>query len=687
MKYPWDTTPVNELTPQQKTQYGVDVSQVKEVTKPISQQPTQQETTSNIFGYEQGTKEKPITKDTKPIQTPQQRASQVVEQIQIRGALPVATATIPQSSHISIQAQPQQEQTIQQSLSPGYQQRIEALTQREKNLQTFKTNFYERIGIDIKQGDSYLIGVGKSIAQTPFELGSQVPIIGGRIAFAGESLFQPQGRQELVRAAKETPGAVISSYDIRKPQGLVNLGLTVLAVKGTADAISISKSTPSFNVEETVTKRTITPEVTVDSSQFKMETISGKKTFVGTGTSEAEFINTNPEQGYFEVKGSGKFNLAGKTKTFDTGGFGVSTEEGSLLTTRTYVQGGKGYLSTTETAGLVEEPFQAFKGITSTQELVKGNLKPTSVSTFMAKEVYVEDVFKPGGQSIFRKEVMSESGTPIAREQLLETSSVGVNAETFKSQFEGARGIDYTKIISNKESFKGVGESETILGTKGISLQSSQGQAMQQIAKQELIGQVKAYNQAQVAKNVAIPKGIQIIKTETMPQKQTFQIQQNQVFRLKESKQTTQPSIVKPEIKGETKIVEKAIPIIKSKTKSTQATKSAVSTKPIMDIKTITEITPVTKQTTKQIVSIRQVEVTKPNNYLFQSTGFGGGTPPPGFTLPKGGLNLEDEVALPKITKVQKHGYTPSIEAEIFNIHGKAPKYALSGLTIRPIVR
>ena len=448
------------------------------------------------------------------VKIPRQRAAQAVEQTQIRTTFPAETRFIPSSQRLSVteaetirQPPPpplQQERTI----SAGFERRIGTLIEREERLERGKQALYEGLGIQKQEGDSYLIGLGKTIARTPFEIGSMPVYYGGRAAFAAESLFDERGRGELIRAGKETPSAVISSYDIRQPEGLVNLGLTAFAIKGTAGAIKTARTKPSFIVEESVTMRTTTPEITSDITKVKIEAAVGKKIFKGFGESEQTFIDVVPEQGLFEVKGSGKFNIGTKKTTFETGGFGVSTEEGTILSSKTTTGKGKTYLSVTETSPLIKEPIQMFKGLDITQEITRTGAKPSVVSAFSTKELYVEDLFKGTGQSMFRKNIVGESGQPIATEQLLGTQKISVGAKEFNLAFEGRRNIGTERAVQNVEIIKetrpeftsGGGRQRVALETRVSS------QSMQNILKQELVGKIGTETKLDVLKTSLIPK-------------------------------------------------------------------------------------------------------------------------------------------------------------------------------------
>ena len=191
---------------------------------------TQQEQVANVFGYAQGTKEQPITKYSQPVSTPKERAEAVTTNIQTRQALPSSTATIPKNMNISIKQGGSNDNTNipkpNISNTGSYnnstmakeeikrRQNIESLLTREKRLQESKQLLFSKLGLvktpqqeqfNLLKPKETIIGVGKSIGQFPFNLASLPVEVGGRVGFAIESTTYPKGREELFRAAKETP--------------------------------------------------------------------------------------------------------------------------------------------------------------------------------------------------------------------------------------------------------------------------------------------------------------------------------------------------------------------------------------------------------------------------------------------------------------------------------------------------
>lgn len=90
-------------------------------------------------------------------------------------------------------------------------------------------------GTLVERGKNYALEFGKAIARFPFELAGLPLVIGGRATLATSALFgEDYEKRELVKAATETPKAIVQMYDPRNPEGLLNIIITVAAVKGLA---------------------------------------------------------------------------------------------------------------------------------------------------------------------------------------------------------------------------------------------------------------------------------------------------------------------------------------------------------------------------------------------------------------------------------------------------------------------
>ena len=122
----------------------------------------------------------------------------------------------------------------------GYERRIEGVMEREQNLETFKTNIYDKLRIAPSEEQPSIFERGfikesiKYTARLPLEVASIPVVIGGRVALAAEAALSKEGRAELYDAASETPKEMGAMFDPRKPGGLTNVALifTPLALKG-----------------------------------------------------------------------------------------------------------------------------------------------------------------------------------------------------------------------------------------------------------------------------------------------------------------------------------------------------------------------------------------------------------------------------------------------------------------------
>lgn len=142
------------------------------------------------------------------------------------------------SAPVSLRPKTSQEITEEKKVE-ATAKRAERLLEREERLDVFKRGVYGRLGISEKPGfleltsppgsmQGYGVGLIKAFARSPLEIASIPTQVGGRIGLAADALRSKAGRSELLRAAKKTPGATIQTFDIRQPQGLVNVAYIAL---------------------------------------------------------------------------------------------------------------------------------------------------------------------------------------------------------------------------------------------------------------------------------------------------------------------------------------------------------------------------------------------------------------------------------------------------------------------------
>ena len=283
------------------------------------------------------------------------------------------------------------------------QRRVEAVIEREKRLETFKQAIYERTGTESKQGDSYLVGFGKSLARTPVEIATMPLFIGGRVGLTGEALTTKQGRTELTRAAKATPKAVVQSFDVRKPEGLVNLGFAVLGVKALGKARAQTRAAQKgfeVSTEQGFTKRTTQfnepqreviikkqkgqlkvkenrPISVKDITKVNVEGLVGKKVYKGEAQVTTKFYKG--EEGAFVYKGKGEAKIGSAKTKIQTKG--LAKEGESVGYTRTTTKGKVSeYGSISKSERLVSEPMDITRSETIIGKVGKKGVEGGQVS-------------------------------------------------------------------------------------------------------------------------------------------------------------------------------------------------------------------------------------------------------------------------------------------------------------------
>lgn len=681
-------------------------------------------------------------------QTKEEKAKELVSQINLRRALPITTATIPLSQRIELQAQtvqPKQKPSteLDPTLSAGTIKRVEALVEREKKVEQVRTNIKGFFGIQREEGESFIKGTAKVVAGLPVDIVLDSFKVGGRIP-AAIDITQAQIRQgitfgqlETVRAAKETPKAVVQSLNPTTPEGLVNLALAAVAVKGVASARAQARAKPTFTAEEAVTKRVTTKGLTIDETYVDVKAALNKKVIEVKGRGTQSFIEIG--EGQFGVKGVAELTelSSKKVTSVETRGLATKIEGGFDVTSISKVKTGKStktVLDITQSAELISEPTQVFKTISKSVELPKGKTiyegTPSRISTGVTGEIFVEDIRAPTGKSIFRKEILSEFGEPLAVEQTLATNRFGINAEQFTKQFEAVpRQPDLSRTFQERQSFRPVtvegGAQATQLKTLEVLKVPTQENILSQIAKQTAESSISKVKTSQITKSISqsgasvsgVTIGVSQVQASLAPAQQiSYEVQRPAapINVAKPLAKTTAAILPAATTKALVDTSVRALPKIKTgeefsiKTEPTIRPETStkpileIGTEPALDIKPSTDVRPVidvkpmfdVEPVVSQKPRIDTRTVVQPKRYYpqpvvtpFPEVPF---TPPPPM-LPDfeaGGFYLPESTGKPKKVSGKKFDYQlPSVESVVFNIRSTSfPKIqAITGLGTRPI--
>lgn len=628
-------------------------------------------------------------------QTKKELATQQIENIKLKRALPVTTAAIPISSQIKLQTEKKiasTSDTLDPMKSSGTIQRVEKLVEREKKVEQTVGKVKSFVGIERKEGESFIKGTAKVVAGLPIDIVAQSYIIGGRVP-AAIDITQAQLREgkkvselEATRALKATPGAVAQSLDPRTPEGLVNLALTGVAVKSIGKARVQARAKPTFGTQEAVTKRITTKDFVIDETFVDVKATINKKVIEVKGRGTQAYQKIGKKQ--YQLKGTAELTeLPTKRLTkVETRGLAQKVEGGYDVTSISKVKSPgktKTILDVSQTAEVISEPTQVFRTMSRSVEIGKGKTlyegRPSRVSTGVTGELYVEDIRTSTGKSVFRKNIVSESGKPVAVEQTLASNRFSVRAEQAADQFKMvSRKPDLSRTYKERQSFKPVtvqsGVQATQVKTVQLTAKPTQQTMLQQIAKQQAQSAVSKIKTSQVIKSVSTGAVTGA----------SVQIQKQQVaYKIK----TT------PITKTETSISTK--PITQPKTTPTIKTQpsSIIKSYPQFDYKPYIKTQPIIEQ--RQ--TVHQLQITQPDaGYISTpSTTITPPSFPASFSSPfpptpfgGGGFYLQESSSKPTRTKTKEIKLDlPSVESVVFNIKSKAyPKFqALTGLGTRPI--
>jgi hypothetical protein len=568
------------------------------------------------------------------------------------------------------------------------QKRIEELIKREERLETFKKAIYERTGLASKDERVTPLNVLKAVGRVPVEFATMPLKIGGRIGLAGEALTYKAGRTELSRAAKATPRAIIESYDVRKPEGIVNLGLTVVGVrnlaKARASSLAIKKgfqTTKEIGVTSRVSRLEKQPQKAFraadirDTTKAIVEGRIGKKVYKGSSEIKTEYIKIGKQK--YTFKGEGKSTIGKDIIKIETKGL-VKPKEAVSYTKAISKGKTTEYGSISRAKQLAKEPFEITRTDTLTGRISKKGVK---------------DIRKTSGYEIekFRKEVLSESGKPIAREQTFQTQKISAS-ETFLSKYyKTTPKINQKNIPKARESFVsdyGIIKQKAI--TKTTPQQTSR---ILSELKQQVIQKAKTTELKQIQVSKGISKlsvgGLQIKPAKPTLEQPKIVSKEIQDLRISSKGETKTRTEVKFISKTKEEIKAIKTPIFKPTAKEIRTPKEIQEVKPISKEITMPKEITIPKEITTPTLEPPQLKTTIPPQTPIPPTPPTSiiKTPPSIFLppfIPKLMSSVSRSASRSFLDKKRKLQYAPSLLGIARGV--KATKTAnLSGLEIRGI--
>ncbi len=176
----------------------------------------------------------------------------------------------------------------------GFQQKVEtALTFKQETsfrklglIPNIKErNRLKREGTFVEKAGRYGIELAKAVGRLPTEIAGIPFVIGGRAAIGAAALFDKEKRKILTGAFKEVPEAIVTMHDPREPEGLLQIILTLVAVRG----IAKSKSSAAQLGDDVSKAKVIAAEVKVSKPVGNQVTIT-KKGVVRIGGKNIKFF-------------------------------------------------------------------------------------------------------------------------------------------------------------------------------------------------------------------------------------------------------------------------------------------------------------------------------------------------------------------------------------------------------------
>lgn len=389
----------------------------------------------------------------------------------------------------------------------GFEKRIIGLTKREESLEKFK----EKIGLpasatditysELRSPTKVLKAGGRllfDIASIPIVVGGRIPLaleLKYRSKYAKTSTERFKAKTELKLAQARVLPSIKQSFDPRKPIGLVNIGLTLVGVRGVKRGLRTKtaalKEQPLISGQKIITRRSVTPKRIVDISKIKGQIKMGKeaykytaegtkiitpsrldfKTFTTKTTIEGEIVKiTKPKPSLPEGEII-KPQIITKVTVPKAVGRGTVLKTGvtrEITFTKTLVKQLRQKPHTFRTIDVsrtVElstlKGFKSYKTL-SHRSIVKKpytitpkDVKPSSVSAAISKEFLI-------------KTLRTEKGSFVSRESLLKSVGFNFGGKKFITRFKQKFTIQPNKLPKTKFKFDKIYDikSKTVFKTK-----------------------------------------------------------------------------------------------------------------------------------------------------------------------------------------------------------------------------
>ena len=644
-------------------------------------------------------------------QTPKEKLDDKIKQIPIRQIFTQAAAS-PMDSDVSISLTPKPIKTGSDSfsISKGFDLRISKLLEREERLQETKDLIFETLKINRLPTDSSIsfLGVLKSTARVPFEIGSLPVFIGGRLSFIGEAAFNKEGRKELFSALKKTPSATIQAVNPTTSEGLVNLGLAVLAVKSVASnpPAFISKASNRYVPYEEAGFK-VNPDVTEPYSMSEILKTQGKDvTGVHTSFSNifkksfSEFIK-DPFGKKTETQVIGFPDQAkGFRKAIDQYSFYKSLPEKATGEPQAY----GGYI------GIAEDV------VSTTGSKVKFSLGEPKRYAFIFEDEVIQRVSPiektgvkiggvKGGKTIMDYQKSQTGSSFIAAENLLGKSIEGQYVSPEGSILKLTEANTYT-IYRQPSTFKNPilnkAQEFTGIGLKNYRIDIAKVRTMP--SELQINANVKATattemptSEMTISKSIKSP-AISIYPATTSPQSMSFNKATPSVS-IKSSSSIRKVSASIPSITSSVSSISKSIvsPSVPSRSSTSRVSNSrSISTissiiSPSVSSYPLSRSTSSRSRSSKSKSIISRVSPSKPSSSrsivsLYENPLI---EDPP--TTSDSGMKFKSKSQRKSQDDkylLFKSKYVPSLEAEIFKIKGKRSRFAeISGLGLRAITK
>lgn len=357
----------------------------------------------------------------------------------------------------------------EEKLTP-FQERVQYMVDTENKITGIEQNIYTKIGINQNPQGNYFIEQAKGVVRFPLSVPGGLFKLEQRGGLAVNSLFVPEGRQELKNAFGRVPGAIKEQYNYKNPDFIANVIVTGLMFKSALNSAQTNyniKHSNKFGVTKdyTITQQTQGGGITSESYTQGIQKIGKIEYKI---KSQSKGININKGDNILS-----KINT--KSEIISKGKVKANIESSSIAITKNTKTTTLTKQGNTRTINIIisKEGKQNIKysGVQFVADNSLKNIKPVNAYAGVSKNVF-ENTRTTESGAFFDKTILTKSGqinTGLRIDNNIRPSASQIKAlNNFKSTPAGGGGVQVQGDINTFQASSLANKNLLIQTAKGI---------------------------------------------------------------------------------------------------------------------------------------------------------------------------------------------------------------------------